>query len=225
MKLSHYDFQNSFSLSSEHVNVLVIEEPSTFYKYLEELSAGVNLDEGNFCLSDKDKILKMGKYCAFVSDIFSLETESKKITNKLFADLKTLAETEYGELWYKLQTDIYSLFQKLNGESLCRLEFDEGNDATALFKAYNVRIFKDDSSLLERLTTFIRTGARYLGIKIFFFVNLKCFLSDGHLNLFYREAMLENVSLFLLENTLKDKKEQEKILVLDKDLCEIIVKS
>ncbi len=96
-------------------------------------------------------------------------------------------------------------------------------DVTALLKAFNVRIFQEENTLLERLVAYIKLGTRYLGIRQYFFVNLKCFLSGTELILFYKEAALEHVGLFLLENTVREKIDGEKIVIVDKDLCEIVV--
>ncbi len=41
--------------------------------------------------------------------------------------------------------------------------------------------------------------------------------------LLYKEVALEGVGVFLLENTLREKLDGEKIIVIDKDLCEILV--
>ncbi len=221
MTLSHIDFQTVFDL--DDINVLVVECAKTFTKYCKEISSSIQEEGGNFCLFDRGKSLKMGKYCILVSDVLSLEMESKKITNKLFIDLKNLVEMEYAVQWYKLKTEIYQFLSNLNSNSLYPLEYDEENDISALLKAFNVRLLEEEDSLLERLVSYVKIGARYLGIKQYFFVNLKCFLSDEDLLLLYKEIMLENVGIFLLENTLREKLEGEKILVIDKDLCEILV--
>lgn len=41
--------------------------------------------------------------------------------------------------------------------------------------------------------------------------------------MFYHEMALNEISVFLLENTLKTKLEGEKITIIDRDLCEIVV--
>ncbi len=222
MKLSHIDFQTVFELENT-VNVLVIEEPKTFTKYCREIVDAIEEDGGNFCLFEREQPVKMGKYCAFVANFFALEMESKKITNKLFADLKGVAETEYATQWYKLKGEIYQFLSNLNSSSQYSLEYDEENDVVSLLKAFNVRLFQEENSFLERLVSYIKIGTRYLGIKQYFFVNLKCFLPAEELLLLYKEAALEGVGIFLLENTLRDKLENEKIVVIDKDLCEILV--
>ncbi len=223
MKLSHVDFQTQFDLSSENFHCLVVEDPHTFAKYCEELNDGINEDSGNFCLCDNDKIFKMGKYCLMISDILNLEEDGKKMTNKIFSDLKNIADNEYLAEWYKLKQEILCFLGKINSSSLCALEYDEENDVSTLFKAFNVRLNHEGNSLLEKLVIYIKANAFYLGIKYFFFVNLKCFLRKEELLLLHKEASLSGVGIFLLENTFREKIENEKTVVVDKDLCEIVV--
>lgn len=84
--------------------------------------------------------------------------------------------------------------------------------------------WKDEKeSLLESIVSFIHFNARILGIKCFAFFNLKNFLNEKDLKSLYYEAQLEDVCLFLLENTLKNKTDEEFVTLIDKDLCEIIV--
>lgn len=51
----------------------------------------------------------------------------------------------------------------------------------------------------------------------------KKLLNEKDLKSLYYEAQLEDVCLFLLENTLKNKTDEEFVTLIDKDLCEIIV--
>ncbi len=221
MTLSHIDFQTVFNL--DDINVLVVEDPKTFTKYCKEVISSIEEDGGDFCLFENEKLLKMGKRCVIFSDLLCFEMESKKITNKLLVDLKNLAETEYATQWYKLKAEIYQFLSNLNSSSLYPLEYDEENDISALLKVFNVRLLEEENSLLEKLVSYIKVSTRYLGITEYFFVNLKCFLSAEEVLLLYKEAALESAGVFLLENTLRDKLEGEKILIIDKDLCEIVV--
>lgn len=114
-------------------------------------------------------------------------------------------------------------FEKLNGETDFPIDFDTESSLTQLLKAYGVRWKDEKESLLESIVSFIHFNARILGIKCFAFFNLKNFLNEKDLKSLYYEAQLEDVCLFLLENTLKNKTDEEFVTLIDKDLCEIIV--
>lgn len=63
----------------------------------------------------------------------------------------------------------------------------------------------------------------YLKKRCVFLVNLKTVLTEAAVKMFYHEMALNEISVFLLENTLKTKLEGEKITIIDRDLCEIVV--
>lgn len=79
MKLAHYDFENLFEISSDRVNVLVVEPENIFFDYCRELSGQIAGEQGNFCLSEGEELLRLDKVGAFVWDYFSLQSNDKKL--------------------------------------------------------------------------------------------------------------------------------------------------
>ena len=77
--------------------------------------------------------------------------------------------------------------------------------------------------MLEVLLARIKTFAAFFNVKCVFFINLRTVLSSKQLTELYHELQLEEVCAILLENTLKEKLNGEYIVVLDRDLCEIVV--
>ncbi len=223
MKLCHVDFQFPFQLDFDKVNVLVVENPKYFAKYCLELLCSIQQDSGNFCLFDGEKTVKLSKVSMFVTDVLTLEVENKKVTTKMITDIKNIAESLFFQDVANIQTAIAQLMKKINCESLCQIDYDQDSDISNVFKAFNVKLYQDGDSLLEKLTTFLKVSSRYLGTSVLFFANLKCYLSSDELLALYHEAQLENINLFLLEHTQKDKLFNEKITIIDNDLCEIIV--
>ena len=59
--------------------------------------------------------------------------------------------------------------------------------------------------------------------QVLFLVNLKTMLLPEELSLLYREAELCGWNLFLFENSERPKLRGEKIRIIDRDLCEIVV--
>ena len=53
-------------------------------------------------------------------------------------------------------------------------------------------------------------------------MNLKTVLSAEELTALYHEAALDEVCLFLLENTQREKLPAEVVTIIDRDLCEIL---
>lgn len=114
-----------------------------------------------------------------------------------------------------------NLLSKLNAESDCPISYDEEAGLTALFKSFDVKI-EQESGLLEKLILFVRLQTTFFKTKCFFFANLKTVLTEDALTSFYHEMQLNEVCIFLLENTQKPKSPSEIVTIIDRDLCEII---
>ncbi len=221
MRLAHYDFENLFEISSDRVNVLIVESENCFFNYCRELFDQTAGETGNFCLSEGDESLRLDKVGAFVWDYFSLQSNDKKILTKLYSSLQQIAETHFLREYQQLLTLFADLFSKLNAESDCPISYDEEIGLPALFKCFDVKI-EQESGLLEKLILFVRLQTAFFKTKCFFFANLKTVLTEDELLTFYHEMQLHDVCIFLLENTQKPKLPSEIITIIDRDLCEII---
>lgn len=114
-----------------------------------------------------------------------------------------------------------ALFDKLNAESDCPIDYNEESGVQELFKAFGVCVRKEET-LLENLLLFVRAHAFLLKTRCFFFVNLKTVLTEKQLKDFYHETELAEICVFLLENTCKPKLPGETVTVIDRDLCEFL---
>jgi CRISPR type II-A-associated protein Csn2 len=210
-------------LNSGLVNVLIIEREDYFFKYCTEINRQIEGLDGNFCLYNNDDKLSLPKTSVFFTDFFNINLNDKKILTKLFSYLSDLVNNKLVVEITQLRSLWLDIFCKLNAESDCQLDYDGGEDLPTLFKAFGVKVADDDESLLNKLVAFINIFSSLVKIKNFFFVNLKCFLNADELLKLYHEAQLNEVNLFLLESFEKDHLKDEKIVIIDKDLCEIVV--
>lgn len=222
MKLAHYDFENVFEISPNNINVLVVESEEIFFQYCSELFSQMAGEPGNFCLYEKEEFLRLDKVGTFVWDYFSLQINDKKLISKLYTSLQQVAETHYLREYQQICTLFAEFFAKLNAESECPISYDTESGLTALFKAFDVKI-EQENTLLEKLLLYVRLQTTFLKTKCFFFVNLKTVLPEQALMSFYHEMQLNDICIFLLENTQKPKLPSETITVIDRDLCEILV--
>ena len=221
MKLAHFDFDNTFEISSDRVNVLVVEPEDIFFNYCRELLGQISGETGNFCLSEGDESLRLDKAGSFVWDYFSLQSNDKKLTAKLYSSLQQIAETHFLSEYQQILSLFADLFSKLNAESDCPISYDEEAGLPALFKSFDVKI-EQENGLLEKLLLFVRLQTTFFKTKCFFFANLKTVLTEHSLMTFYHEMQLNDVCIFLLENSQKPKLPSEIVTIIDRDLCEII---
>lgn len=221
MKLVHYDLENSFDLSSNKVNILVLESEKQFFDFCEELINQYNGGDGRFCLSNGETTIPLSKAISIFSDYFSLNCNDKKLLNKLYASLKDTIEQKFILEYQEILQRLADLCEKLNSECDVSLDYGE-EDVTSLLKSYGVNFINDTSTLLSRLVNYMSILTSFSNIQCFVFFNLKTFLCENELLQLYKEAELNDICLFLIENTFKPKLPKEITVIVDRDLCEIL---
>lgn len=221
MTLSHFDFENTFLLEAGRVNVLVVEPEKKFFLYCRELYGQTMGEPGQFCLFEGETELSPAKCGAFIADYFSLQVSDKKFSAKLYRSLQEIAENHFLREYQQICGALAEFFQKLNAESECPFEYDGEDCLGGILKAFGVRIAAEDT-LLQSILLYMRASCAFFKTKCFFFMNLKTVLSPEELLSLYHEAALEEVCLFLLENTQRKKLQGEVVTVIDRDLCEIL---
>lgn len=222
MKMSHYDFETEFILMPERVNVLVIEDEERFYKYCSELKSQINAGHGGFCLFEGDKLFSFAKCTYIIDNYFDMQLNDKRTICKLHQMLQEETETKFYGDFSALKQTFQVLFDKLNAVSEYSIEYDDDELIGKLFKCFDVKL-SEESGLLELLLARIKVLAEFFNVKCVFFINVKTVLSPKQLSALYHELQLEEINAFLLENTVKEKLEEEHIVVVDRDLCEIVV--
>ena len=93
-------------------------------------------------------------------------------------------------------------------------------DITAIFRAMNV-VFAPSESLLEHICDYIDVCSEYRKIALFVFVNLKSYLCEEDLELFYSHLMYYKRNVLLLERCESSLHPTERVIIIDNDLCEI----
>ena len=160
-----------------------------------------------------------------VVDIFSLTVNQKKVVTKLHNKLITVArEAEYYLPTNELLTNINIYLNQIIKSEDLSLTYNETFDMAGIFKIADVKFSEEKNCLPEKLLDYMEVMTDYCGIKCFVFVNLKSYIAPAVLKDFYKNLLYQKFRVLLLENKLDDDKALrnfEKILILDKDLCEI----
>ena len=93
---------------------------------------------------------------------------------------------------------------------------------SANLKLLDLHIDSEVMTLPERMLEYMKLCRRFFGKKLFVFLNLKSFLSDRELELFYGTVMYEKFDILLVEGTQRGKTcSCERVYIIDSDLCEI----
>lgn len=97
MKLAHSDYEALFSFQNTECIEWVIESPVIYRNVINELMDQLEEKEGNFVLSEDDKILPIHKNMELILNLFSIDVNQKKLLNRLYAEMKDIS---YGEKYY-----------------------------------------------------------------------------------------------------------------------------
>ncbi len=221
MKLTHCDIETIFT--SDKVNVITVENPRRYRQLYVELRDSIRLGEERFVLSEKDKIINLSRNAVFVDNPIELDFSDKKANNKLLAELSDIANEKYAEDVLEINSRFFSLLDKLNIESTIETDWNVDSPITAMFKAFGVMIADKADNGIERLIDYVTMLTHFLGIRLIAFANLKSFFETYELQELYKHLMYNGVMCMDIESGLKPKCDGEMNLVIDNDLCEIIV--
>ena len=222
MMLSHYHLGNPLSFDGTNINVLVIENHGMLAEVIQELSSQIFGNPGKFYLSDKGVEVSISEKVVLVVDPFSTELNERDILNKLYAKMKSDALSE--ELYSSTCTilaEIEKKVQELMSIQSAMLE-SSSPDIVAVFRSMNVA-FSPSESLLERLCDYVDVCSEYRKIALFVLVNIKSYLCEEDIELFYSHLLYNKRNVLLLERCESPLHPQEKVIIIDDDLCEICV--
>ena len=219
MNLTYKRFEGPLTLIEEIPYKIVIEAPDLLRKCIEDINLSSSLSDGEFILFDDTKSLNFGKYVDFIFNPFSVELNNKKILTKI---LQHLGEIAVGEDFFQKTQNIKSevnkyIYELLNAVDI-PLTFDCDFQMSKLFSSLGISI-DQEIDLLARLLQYVDLCNSILGIRVFIFYGLGNLFTGDELNQFVKEASYKKIYIVMLENSVKDWFGNEKIIVLDKDLC------
>lgn len=224
MKLVHSNLEKHIMFTENEINVLVLESPVSFRKFIEELNNQVMYDEGEFVLSESHKELKLSKNVELILDLFNFNFTNRRITTKILEEAKTIALDEDSfqstlEVVSGLEKYMFSLVDEFDYPISSKEKIEIGD----VLKIFDLKVEAKDSTWLERICAYLEVCQRFLNVKLFVFVNLKRYLSNEELIAFYKQISYKNISLLLIEQSIKENEiiGNEKVIIVDKDLCEI----
>ena len=102
------------------------------------------------------------------------------------------------------------------------LEIAEGLDLKELFKLLSVKLSLCFSNKVEEILEYIDLVSNVLKKEIFILVNFHIFLEKDDIVALYRECFYKKIKLLFAESQKPDIiNEEEKLFIIDNDLCEI----
>jgi CRISPR-associated protein Csn2 len=221
MRLVNPEYNIELNLLENQVQILVIENPTMMQKISSDLWNQVNGETGEFILSEAEKIYPISKKVNFIMNPFALNCNDRKIISKLYQELSGLAEEEYYEKTAQLNGELVRYIDMLTSSLPYHLKFDLDLDVVGLLKNFDVEIASSADTMLEHVIEYIRLMHQMCHVEVFATMNIKQYFSEKEIQGLYEFAFYEKINLLLIENSFSKKKECEKILIFDKELCKI----
>lgn len=219
MKITAMDYDIQIDLKMNKINVIVIESPILFRKFLLDLE---ELWEGKTCgivVSEDDKIVKLKEYMDILNSPLYIDINVKKVINKLYSNLKEKAyDEEHYEKTMRLQSEIMKYLYELEEDSEYILSIND-MDVLGIFKGFGVEI-EESEELIEKLDVYIKTISRLLKSKLLVVVNFSSYFSQDEINMLQKTAMYEEIILLFIESC--DKINSKNKIIIDKDQCRIL---
>ena len=222
MKLTHIGLEARVSFERDCVNEWIIESPDLFMKYIRELLNQTNGYEGNFVLSEEDKIEKISKSVEVIINPFDVDVNDKKILNKIYDNLKSISIDEKNYVDTREITHlILRYIINIANDSDYIMDIDNEIDMTMLFKAAGVRLEQNPEDFIGNILKYIELTKDVLKKKLVVLVNFRNYINDIQYNEFIKMSRYKKLNILLMENTKKNTVSDVKQFVLDKDECEI----
>lgn len=223
MKLVYSDVEYAFELEENKVNIIILEDPKIFRQWIAGLQLQLAGGEGKLILSDQGKELSIAQYMDLITDIFMLEINSRKVLNKLYAELSDISvDGHMSEKTHMLEKDILAYLHELTTLSSYPIEYSLDAPIAGLFKWMDLRLDDEEGDAFIKLDTYVRTMGEMFSLKCFVMINLKAFFRAEEITQLYQSAFYQKANLILLENRPPDYHLPEEVwYILDKDHCEI----
>ena len=172
-------------------------------------------------VTEKEKIFPLDKISAVVDNPLVVNCNEKRILTQLYKELSEQAKTLMYEEYTQLNSHMISFLEELFYKVPYHLEMELDVDVLLLLKVYGVKIETDGEGVLETLMDYLRAIHSICGIKVVWMLNLKQFLMEEQVRQLYEFCFYEKIHLIHLEGQKNYSLEQEKCVIIDKDLCVI----
>ena len=216
------NIENKFECSFNKINTLVIENPKLFRDTIINFLDALQGDSSKIIITKNNDIYKIRNDIVLVNNYFDYNL-SKKINsavNKSLLEKISLNSNKYQQYYQQG----YSLFTDLFNDYNASIDINDELDVSLLIKLFNPNIIFDCSNSNDRLDSlikYINALIEFFNLKIVIFVELESYFSIDEIEMIYKHCCYKQVSLFLLQSYHKYNLSNEKVVIIDKDLCEI----
>ena len=224
MKIINNNWQRQIVLEDNLIHTIIFENKKYYRENILELIRQHKGYEGSFILSNNNKEVSFDKNSYFISDLFNIDINNKKIITKIYGELLKVVTDDIAE-YNKITSYIREYFETLVFNNNLDLEYNDEIEANSLLKLGDFKIQIGESNYLEKLIKFLRVLVELCNIKVIFIVGLYRVFSVEEVGKIYKEVCLNKINIINIESEYQNIKKsdyyKEILYIFDQDNCEI----
>lgn len=224
MKIINKNWQRQIVLEDNLIHTIVFENKKYYRENILELIRQHKGYEGGFILSNYNKEVSFDKNSYFISDLFNIDINNKKIISKVYGELLKNVVDDIAE-YNKITSYIREYFETLVFNNNLDLEYNDEIEANLLLKLGDFKIQFEESNYLEKLIKFLKVLVELCNIKVIFIVGLYRVFSVKEVEKIYKEVCLNKINIINIESEYQNIKKsdyyKEILYIFDQDNCEI----
>lgn len=226
MKL-YYDQINLPLIEDQYLSVLQIESSELLLKFTKAIMINLVENNENFYLAHNNLSLEFNKFCEWIDSPWKLDLKNRRLQNTYINHLaKTILDNNEDEQIFQKWIELHELISTfIIEEALVNIELNN-LALTEILKAFSVQAnISYELNMVELLEEYILFQTKYGDVKLFIITFLSNYISNNDLNELIRFCNSEKIYVLLIEHFLPPRFSiiNCRYIIIDEDLCEIIV--
>ena len=223
MKLVYPEHEIKIYFEEGEIQNLIIENQDYFSRLVFELYNQIKGEDGRFVLSEGDKIKSISKNMHIILSPITISTNEKKLVTRFYKGItEGVIQEDLMVEYLELKSKLCYFFEIISEKTDLPMIYSDDFTGDGLMKLMNTKIENLEGTLVERIVDYIKIYNELMNINIFAFINLKAFLSENDLKKLFQFAGYQKIQMLLIDGKAsKTNFENERIYIIDEDLCEI----
>ncbi len=220
MILCHPRIETLIDFSGQGVPAMVIENPAFYRALMMDLYAQKNGEEGQFVLSENEKILSISSSVELIDNCLQFNLNTKSLLNRIAAAMEQMAASED---FFLKTSDILQRLEQYIEEMAFAFDCDivcERCTPAGVIKAMGIALRDEYENPLERLVDYMELVREFDRDKLFVLVNLRSFFDDHDVERFLKTIEEHGYRVLLMDGTERKRLPMERRITIDIDLCE-----
>lgn len=223
MTFAHPEMNAVLKFDSGEIVSLVIENSRFFRNIVTDVYTQISGGAGYAVLSINNTPKDFARYADMIESPISFSINTKSMQSRILAALERNAVNEAfymrtGELMRAIEQYFAELTQDYTADMYC-----SKLNISSVLKSLGVLIHEEYSNQLEKYIDYMELTREFDRDRLFVFVNLRSFFSDEELLPFAETVSAHEYKILMIDNMAQAMLPREKRLIIDKDLCEIVI--